>query len=187
MRRLLRVLVVAVLLLVLVFYAGGGWYFSGRIRSDALAVTPYPPARDLILTPVAGGLRISSTDPDERRMLAGPSTYGVQWKGGYGQVSGPVVSREGRSVVRRFTVLTGATPAAGTQAELRLEAWPVDPAYGLGKGVQEVRYTSPPVASPRGWSTARGPTAARGRCWCTARAGRAPRWSGWRGRSARAG
>jgi alpha-beta hydrolase superfamily lysophospholipase len=143
MRRLLRVLVVAVLLLVLVFYAGGGWYFSGRIRSDALAVTPYPPARDLILTPVAGGLRISSTDPDERRMLAGPSTYGVQWKGGYGQVSGPVVSREGRSVVRRFTVLTGATPAAGTQAELRLEAWPVDPAYGLGKGVQEVRYTSP--------------------------------------------
>ena len=132
-----------VLLLLLVFYAGGGWYFSGRIRTDGLEVKPYPVERNLTLTPSGGTVSIGSTEPREMRMLRAPSTFGLKWKGGYGRVSGPVVSQSHDRVVRRFEVVTGKAPADGTRAEIDLVAFPDDPKYALGPKVSEVTYRSP--------------------------------------------
>ncbi|MEO7352303.1 MAG: hypothetical protein ABIW17_10425, partial [Marmoricola sp.] len=111
LRRLRRLLLV-VLVVVLVFFAGGGWYFSGRIRSDGLEVKSYPVERNLTLTPAATGqLSIRSSDARQATMLRAPSSYGLKWKGGgYGRVSGPVLSQGGGSVVRRFEVVTGTPP-----------------------------------------------------------------------------
>ncbi len=141
--RWLRRLLVVVLVVLLVFFAGGGWYFSGRIRTDGLLVKPYPVERNLTLTASGDTVSISSTDPHEARMLRAPSTYGLKWKGGYGRVSGPVVSQTRARVVRRFELVTGTAPAEGTTAEIDLVAFPDDPFYALGAKVEDVTYQSP--------------------------------------------
>lgn len=142
--RLVRVVLVVVLLLVMLFYAGGGWYFSGRIRADALEVKPYPAERNLTLTPVgAGQLRVSSSEESERRMLAAPSTFGIRWRGGYGQVFGDVVTEAGPGVVRRFRVVLGVAPPPRARGEIDLVAFPDDPRIALGPTVRTVSYTSP--------------------------------------------
>ena len=143
-RVLLRRLVLGVLVLVLVFHAGGGWYFSGRIHADALEVASYPDENNLRISPFAfGTLSIEVSDDRELTMLRAPSTFGVEWKGGYGRVSGPVVSQAGDRVVRRFEVVTGDPPGEDTVANLDLAAYPDDPAFALGSRVTEVEYTSP--------------------------------------------
>ncbi len=143
LRRLSRLLLL-VLVIVLVLFLGGGWYFSGRIRSDGLEVMSYPVERTLTLTPQSlGTLAIRSSDPQQVAMLREPSTYGLKWRGGgYGRVSGPVVSRAGGQVVRRFEVVLGEPPRKGEKAELDLVAYPDDPRYALGPKVEEVTYSS---------------------------------------------
>ncbi len=133
------------LVLVLVFFLGGGWYFSGRIRSDGLEVKPYPVERTLTLTPQAAGtVSLRSTDPKQLTMLRAPSTYGVKWRGGgYGRVSGAVVSRGDGQVTRRLEVVTGDPPRKGEKAELDLVAFPDDPSYALGPDVRTVTFSSP--------------------------------------------
>jgi pimeloyl-ACP methyl ester carboxylesterase len=141
--RWLRRLLVVVLFVLLVFYAGGGWYFSGRIRTDGLEVKPYPVERNLTITPSDGTVSITSREQREARMLRAASTFGLKWKGGYGRVSGPVVSQTSARVVRRFEVVIGRAPADGTKAEIDLVAFPDDPKYALGPKVSEVTYQSP--------------------------------------------
>lgn len=142
--RLLRRFLLVVLLLVLLLHAAGGWYFSGRIRADALEVKPYPVENNLTLSPGPDGtVSIESSDADEATMLRAPSTYGVKWKGGYGRVSGPVVSQDRARVVRRFEVVAGPIPNRGTRADLDLVAYPDDPRFALGPKVTEVTYSSP--------------------------------------------
>lgn len=148
--RLLRRLLLVVLLLVLVMYAAGGWYFAGRIRSDGLDVKPYPVERHLTLSAPSGAtVSIRSSDASETKMLRAPSTFGLKWKGGYGRVSGPVVSQADGRVVRRLEIVTGKPPADGTRAELDLVAFPDDPRIALGPKVSEVTYSSP-SGSPGG-------------------------------------
>ena len=156
--RLVRRLIVVVLALVLVFFAAGGWYFAGRIRSDGLEVKAYPVERNLTLTPAVGGtVSIRSSDPHETRMLQAPSTFGLKWKGGYGRVSGAVVSKGKGRVVRRFQVVAGTPPGQGVKAELDLVAYPDDPTYALGPKVSEVTYSSPLGRFPAWFVRGKGP------------------------------
>lgn len=146
------------LVLVLVLFAGAGWYFAGRIRSDGLEVKAYPVERNLTLSAATGGtVSIRSSDPSETRMLRAPSTFGVEWKGGYGRVSGPVVSQTEARVVRRLEVVTGKPPADGARAELDLVAFPDDPRIALGPQVSEVSYTSPRGRFPAWFVPGKGP------------------------------
>ena len=142
--RFLRVVVLVLLVLTLAFVAGGGWYFSGRIHADGLEVKPYPDANNLVLTPgPKGTVGIEVSDETERTMLAAPSTFGIAWDGGYGQVSGPVVSTDGDVVVRRFSVLAGAPPESDTSANLEVAAFPDDPRFALGLTATEVEVEAP--------------------------------------------
>ena len=140
----LRRVLLAAVVLAMVLFGGGGWYFSGQIRSDGLEVTSYPVERNLVLTPEPGGRIAIRTDVSrELTMLQAPSTFGLKWQpDGYGRVSGPVVPQTGSSVVRRFEVVTGSAPPAGTKAEIDLVAFPEDPVYALGPDVATVTYSS---------------------------------------------
>ena len=44
-----------VVVLAVVFFAGGGWYFAGQIRSDGLVVKHPPVTYDLMVVSVADG------------------------------------------------------------------------------------------------------------------------------------
>ena len=142
LRRLRRSLLV-VLIVALGLFAVASLYFAGRIQSDGLAVQPYPVERNLTLSPSDGDtVSITSSDAHETRMLRAPSTFGLKWEGGYGRVSGPVVSQTDGRVVRRLEVVTGKHPADGTRAELDLVAFPDDPKIALGPDVSEVTFSS---------------------------------------------
>ncbi|MCW2761106.1 MAG: peptidase [Marmoricola sp.] len=146
------------LLLVLVFFLAGGWYFSGRIHTDVLEVKPYPVEKDLTLSTSGDEVTIRSRDEHETKMLAAPSTFGVEWRDGYGRVSGPVVSQRGSEVVRRFQVVAGKPPPDGTRANLDLVAYPDDPKSALGPRVSEVSYSSPQGRFPAWYVPARDAT-----------------------------
>ncbi len=157
LRRLRRSLLV-VLLVALGLFAVASLYLAGRIQSDGLAVKPYPVERNLTLSPSDGDtVSIRSSDAHESRMLRAPSTFGLEWEGGYGRVSGPVVSQTEGRVVRRLEVVTGKPPADGTRAELDLVAFPDDPKFALGPDVSEVTYTSPRGRFPAWFVRGNGP------------------------------
>lgn len=135
-------------MLVVLVLGGGGWYFATRIGSDGLAVKPYPTTYELVLTRVHGGpghgsVTIRSSSATELARIKVPSTYGLSWRGGYAQVSGPVVQQTRDEVVRRFHLVSGHLPVEGTHADLDLAAFPAVPALALGPTVRVVRYTSP--------------------------------------------
>jgi len=112
--------------IVVLFHAIGGWYYSGRIESDALAVKAVPLARDLTVTRVEGD-RIALADPGPQNfVLRSRSVYGVVWPGGYGRVSGPP-SVSGDNVSRTWRLLDGAAPSPGTKVSLDGFAYPLKP------------------------------------------------------------
>ena len=85
----MRGLLVILGVIVVLFHVTGGWYFSGRIEHDALAVRAVPLARDLTVTRVERG-RITLADPGPQNLvLRSRSVYGVTWPGGYGRVVRP--------------------------------------------------------------------------------------------------
>ena len=147
--RTARTLVLLVLVAVLVFFAGGGWYFSGQIHEGALAVEHAEPADDLTLNPQDGAsLALDTRDPDVRALLLSSTTYGVQWDGGYGQVTGAGRASGTGEVVRDFTLLSGTAPDDGARAHLDRSAFPADPEVALGQPVQDVTYRSGDAALP---------------------------------------
>ena len=126
MRHPVRGLLVTLGVIVLLVHAVGGWYYSGRIESDALAVKAVPLARDLTVTRVEGD-RIALADPGPQNfVLRSRSVYGVVWPGGYGRVSGPP-SVSGDNVSRTWRLLDGAAPSPGTKVSLDGFAYPLKP------------------------------------------------------------
>ena len=142
--RFLRVTVLVLVVLLVAFLAGGGWYFSGQIHADGLEVKPYADENNLVLTPgPRSTVSIEVSDATEQTMLAAPSTFGITWDGGYGQVSGPVVKAHGDVVVRRFVVLAGVPPEKDSTANLEVAAFPDDPRFSLGLTASEVEVKAP--------------------------------------------
>lgn len=139
-RRWLYWTVGVLLLCVLAFFAGGGWYFSSQIRSDALLVEEQsPPDYEHEVLGVGGGtltLALGEDPPDD---LVSDEVLGVVWEGGYGQV-GAVVARDDASVARVFTPLTG-TPPVGAVVALDGFAFPNDP-EAVGIDWETVTYQS---------------------------------------------
>ncbi|CAA9378023.1 MAG: hypothetical protein AVDCRST_MAG21-1569 [uncultured Nocardioidaceae bacterium] len=139
------ILVVAVLL-VMAFYAGGGWYFAGRINSGALAVR-HPADRTVELVDLtAGEVTLRETNNDIPA-LEGDATYGLVWDGGHGEVYGPPTKTsdsQGTEVSRSFRLTDGSPPTAGETVSVDRDVYPPeDPAETLGTRVSEVEYTSP--------------------------------------------
>ena len=84
---------------VTVFLLGGGWYFSGQIRSGALEVHASPNEMTLEVMSVSP-TSVTLTETGEREdPLRHDDVYGLAWSGGYGQVSGEAqVSGDGPGI-----------------------------------------------------------------------------------------
>ena len=134
----MRGLLVTLAVIVLLFHVTGGWYFSGRIENDALAVRTFPVVRDLTVTRVEGS-RITLADPGPQNLvLRSRAVYGVVWPGGYGRISGPP-SVDGDDVTRTWRVLDGTAPSTGTKVSLDGFGYPLTPPAGA----RLVHYPTP--------------------------------------------
>lgn len=139
-RAVLIGLAALVALLVLLFFLGGGWYFSGQIYADGLKVEHHGPSYGQEVAAVGDGT-ITIADPaDEEPVLDGDKVYGLEWEGGYGQLTGD--GRGDEKVTRDFTVLAGEPPREGTLVSPDRQAFPADPEAALGDGVETVSFES---------------------------------------------
>ena len=127
LRRLLWSVLAVVVALALVFFAGGGWYFAGQIRSEALAVEPgtalpaYTDARVVGVAPGLIRLRAIGSQP----ALFKPELDGIAWRGGIGHL-GASVAVSGGVVTRPLTVVSGSAPRVGQlAASTRPTSWAI--------------------------------------------------------------
>ena len=132
-------LAIIVMVVVALFYVGGGWYFSGQIRSGALE--PRAPERnfDVTIERIDGDTIVLSGDDTA---IDDPGEYALYWEDGFGLV-GDVESITPVGVRRPFVVAAGAPPPLAPQ-EVDLDSWyyPTDPA-DAGLVFDEVTYNSP--------------------------------------------
>ena len=153
MRRVFVGLLAVAAVLTLLFYLGGGWYFAGQINATGLQVRPAEQNRTLdVVDAGRGWVRLVETDGDSEA-LSSRRTYGLDWPGGYGQISGAPLGEDngarGVAVTRRLTLLRGQAPRRDDMADLNRDAYPpADPALALGRPVRQVEYRSPAGAFP---------------------------------------
>jgi alpha-beta hydrolase superfamily lysophospholipase len=135
---------IILLVLALGFLVGGGWYFSGRIQSGALAVEPgsaMPAYDDVRVVSVSTGeiqLRVAD---DDQPALSKPELYGIAWQGGVGQL-GAAAAETGGVVTRPFTLVSGSPPATGQLAAIDRAYWLAGP-QSLGIPMQQVVVNGP--------------------------------------------
>jgi alpha-beta hydrolase superfamily lysophospholipase len=149
----------AVIALALVFFVGGGWYFAGQIRSDALAVQPgtalpaYTDARIVGVAPGLVRLRAIGSQP----ALFKPMLYGIAWRGGTGHL-GASAAVSGGVVTRPLTVVSGSAPRAGQLAGLDASYFLGDPGQALGIPMRTVVVRGPLGPLPAWYFPGRGST-----------------------------
>jgi uncharacterized protein len=159
LQRLLWSMLAAVIALAVVFFAGGGWYFAGQIRSDALAVEPgtaLPAFTDVRVVGVAPGLvrlRAIGSQP----ALFKPELDGIAWRGGFGHL-GASVAVSGGVVTRPLTVVSGSPPRVGQLAGLGTSYFLGDPGTALGIPVRYVVVYGPLGPLPAWYFPGRGST-----------------------------
>ncbi|MBU1227420.1 MAG: lysophospholipase [Actinobacteria bacterium] len=139
-RRWPRRIGIALTAALILFFGGGGWYFSGLIRTDALLVEEHPPEYDFTVTgvsPESITFTLPGTPPAD---LLSSETLGVRWEDGYG-LSGPVLSRTDEAIAKQFTLVAGTLPTPGTTAAFEANAVPPDPA-DAGISYETVTYVS---------------------------------------------
>lgn len=159
LRRLLWSVLAAVIVLALVFFAGGGWYFAGQIRSEALAVEPgtalpaYTDARVVGVSPGRIQLRAIGSQP----ALFKPELDGIAWPGGIGHL-GASVAVSGGVATRPLTVVSGTPPRVGQLAGLDTSYFLGNPGTALGISVRNVVVHGPLGPLPAWYFPGRGST-----------------------------
>ena len=146
-RRWPRRTIYGLLAFVLVFHLGGGWYFSGLIRSDGLEPRGPQPNFGVRVVELDGSSIV--LDGTDRRAIEHAGVFGLWWDGGYGEV-GAITSTEGELVTRGFSLVNGSPPPTCSSADLAqcpdvdLEGfvYPSDPS-DVGLTFEEVAYESP--------------------------------------------
>ncbi len=138
-----------VVVLVALLYAGGGWYFAGRINSGALAVQ-HPPDKTVEVVDVSDVQITVRETGEDLPALEEDMVYGLVWDGGHGVVSGPPARISGSDpkrteVTRSFRVNAGSPPSTGETLGVDRDVYPPgeDPSDALGTTVEDVEYTSP--------------------------------------------
>ena len=147
--RHLRRLGIAALVLVVVavlVVAGGGWYFAGEVRRQALAIDPDSyqrrPVLDLTVTGSGEGRVVLAGPRDAPRdvgLAAAAGTWGLVWTGGAGVLGGDVARARGGGVSRTLDVTAGTAPGPGTTAGVVADVWS-DPTAAYGAAYRDVTY-----------------------------------------------
>jgi len=159
LRRLLWSVLAVVVALALAFFAGGGWYFAGQIRSGALAVEPgtaLPAYTDVRVVGAAPGL-VRLRPIGSQPALFKPELDGIAWRGGTGHL-GASAAASGGVVTRPLTVVSGSPPRAGQLAGLDTSYFLGDPGAALGIPVRNVAVPGPLGPLPAWYFPGRGST-----------------------------
>ncbi|MGH2676831.1 MAG: alpha/beta hydrolase [Actinomycetota bacterium] len=120
----------------IVALVGGGWYYSDQIEADLLSVQNEAPEYDVrVLAVDADRVTLQRTDDTVLR-----GTYGLEWPGGYGQITQILEASPGR-VQREFRLLQGSL-SAGQRARVRSSAFPGDPEQAFGLPFDHTEYSS---------------------------------------------
>lgn len=138
------------ILLVLALIGGLIWSsyrLSDTISADTMEIQEFEPLFDLSVREVfTGEIGIQLRSSGETR-LDRDEVAGLQWFGGYGQVTGLVDTRPGIAV-RQFEVLEGEPPAVNDQVFVDHFAYRGDPQSALGIAFTEVSIPGPIGAMP---------------------------------------
>jgi uncharacterized protein len=159
LRRLLWSVLAVVIVLTVAFFAGGGWYFAGQIRSGALAVEPaaaIPPYNDVQVVGVSHG-QVQLRARGDQPALFKPELYGIAWQGGIGRLGAPATV-SGGVVTRPLTVTAGSAPRVGQLAALDRACYLGDPRTALGIPMQDVVVHGPLGPLPAWYFPGRGST-----------------------------
>ncbi|HEX6030810.1 MAG TPA: hypothetical protein VFY90_05210, partial [Tepidiformaceae bacterium] len=119
-----------------------GFYYSSLLEREGLTPDYDPPSNDLVIVGVTDTtveLRPSKSPADLDSLRRG-GTWGLEWDGGYGQVSDVLVA-SADSVTRAFRP-AGTLPAPGTAARFDENAFPTDPTVALGLAFEDVPFDS---------------------------------------------
>jgi pimeloyl-ACP methyl ester carboxylesterase len=128
------------------FYVAGGLYFSDVLDERALdaaalrAVTAEidPDVEVMRLDDEAAPTPIVLRSLDGDLGVAAEGVQGLRWSDGYGRLTGTEQTDDG-TIEASFTLVDGEPPAPGTEAELDVRAYPMDPTEaGLGLQPQTV-------------------------------------------------
>ena len=136
-----------ILVLLLAVHVAGGWYFAGRIASDALAANPgtmTPAFDDAQVVSVAGDRVTLRRGVDAAANFEAPASYGLTWAGGSGHVGPAVVNPDG-TVTRPLDVVTGKAPKAGQRAAMERAYHVGDPSKTLGLRTRTVTIAGAPA------------------------------------------
>lgn len=139
-RRLVFVLVVALVGVVLVVHLSGGWYLADRIAEDALLPHPWTDD-DVELVAVDGEIGAFLADPEHDGRIARGDVMGFETDAGYLRL-GPVVAREGSVVERPLELVVGEMPVPPIRGFVEPYAYPLDP-EGIRLDVEPVEYETP--------------------------------------------
>lgn len=126
----------------LVVLVGATVYISGRINSGALEPNRNPTSYPLEVVSLVGD---ELTLRGDHRDLRRDGIWGLEWDGGYGQLS-TIVRANGGETVRKYTPIEGS-PAPGARVRLDNFAFPSTPA-SRELPFEDVTYEAPGGPTP---------------------------------------
>ncbi len=163
-RRWPWVVAIAALTVVATFYVAGGLYFSDVLDERALdaaalrAVTAAidPDVEVMRFDGAASPTPIVLRTRDGDLGVAAEGVQGLRWSDGYGRLTA-TEQAGGGTIEASFTLVDGEAPAPGTEAELDVRAYPMDPTEA-GLGLQPQTVPGPLGDYPAWFGSATGET-----------------------------
>jgi len=144
---LLRAIVVLLILAVIAGIVWAAYRISDEFNTETMEVREFEPTFNLTVREVfTDEVGLDNRSTTETRIDT-DEIAGLQWFGGFGQVTGLVDSRPAL-VVRQFEVFEGDRPAVGDQVYVDHLAYRGDPETAHGIGFEEVSVPGPLGALP---------------------------------------
>lgn len=126
-----------------------GWYFSGQLEVQALAVIRSEDRLDLLAEPAGSDAVRLQPGPGESPggSWRQPGVYGLEWKDGYGQIAEIREAGDGY-VIRVFHAIEGTLPTSAFAARADGFAYPGDPLRASALPFEDVRIAEPLGEAP---------------------------------------
>lgn len=139
---LLKTMIIIVVLAVIAAIIWATYRLADDFSTDTLEVAEFDPSFDLTVREIfTGEIGLDNRSTTETR-IDRDEIAGLQWFGGFGQVTGLVDTRS-NLVVRQFDVFEGDRPSVGDQVYVDYLAYRGDPESAHGIGFEDVSVPGP--------------------------------------------
>lgn len=143
--RLIKWIIILLVILGILFFGGGGWYFSNQLYTLGLsgaARRSIKPSYTIPVASVSSNSIVLDTSSSTPREAVTSGIWGLQWPGGYGQIS-TIDNSTLRTIKRAFKLVAGSDPNPGQKVAIDTEAFPDNPKVAFGINYQQVSYKGP--------------------------------------------